>query len=138
MFDFDVLLDLEPQSQRLGVSSADSDKLQGKVKSGLQAEWIGRAGLQCPAGRRSGGEPCGFATNPGIGVRNPKLPIGLQLLGQWHADARTAVAVANYVFSPDNQVPATTEPATNSQVAGTSPQPLPAAGVIRAGAGNPT
>ena len=58
--------------------------------------------------------------------------------GQWHADARTVAAVAHYVFSPDNQDPSTTESATNSQVAETSPQPLPSAGATRATAGNPS
>ena len=58
--------------------------------------------------------------------------------GQWHADVRTVAAVAHYVFSPDNQDSTTTEPATNSQVAETSPQPLPSTGATRATAGNPS
>jgi len=72
------------------------------------------------------------------------LPDGQSRLGwylsnsQWRADARTAFAVANYVFSPDNQVPSTTESDPNSQVAETSPQPLPAAGATCTSAGNPS
>jgi hypothetical protein len=58
--------------------------------------------------------------------------------GQWHADARTAVAVAQYVFSPDNSVLPTSEPVTNSQVAKTSPTPLPATGAARVSASNPS
>jgi len=57
---------------------------------------------------------------------------------QWRADARTALAMATYVFSPDKQILSPAEPATNSQVAEASPQPLPAAGATRANAGNPS
>ena len=73
-----------------------------------------------------------------------RLPGGQSRLGwyfssnQWRADARTAFAVATYVFSPDNQVPSPTEPATNSQVAKASSPPLPAGGATRAQAGNPS
>ena len=73
------------------------------------------------------------------GLSSGKSRLGWYLSsGQWHADARTAVAMAQYVFHPDNQVPSTTEPGTNSQVAEASPQPLPAAGATRADAGNPS
>ena len=73
-----------------------------------------------------------------------RLPDGQTRLGwylssnQWRADARTAFAVATYVFSPDNQFPSPAEPATNSQVVEASSQPLPAAGAARANAGNPS
>ena len=73
------------------------------------------------------------------GIPGGKSRLGWYLSSnQWRADARTAVAVASYVFSPDNQVPATTEPAANSQVADTSCQPLPAHGATGASACNPS
>jgi len=51
--------------------------------------------------------------------------------GQWHADARTAVAAAGYFLNPSNEVPATDNFSTNNQVADAYLPPLPTFGAPR-------
>jgi len=73
------------------------------------------------------------------GLRDGQSRLGWYVRsGQWHADMRTAVAAADYVFSPDNQALPTETPATNNQVAGAASHPLPSACAHCAHVGDPS
>jgi len=98
--------------------------------------------------RISGALLLALVAGGGVGLDRlmPRLPDGLRSQsrlgwylrsGQLQADMRTAVAVADYVFSPDEKFPPMESPA-NHQVVDASLPPLPAACADCAHDGNPS
>ena len=57
---------------------------------------------------------------------------------RWRADVRTALAVADYLFSPDNPTPMTPLLVTNYQSDDSADQPLSATNATRVEVGNPS
>ena len=108
-----------------------------KLKLGNKRRWIGGALLLAVAVGTWGFDQL-MPQVPG-GLRNGQSRFGWYLRsGQWHADVRTAIAAADYVFDPANDLLPTVPSATHHQMAAASSPPLPSAGADGAHDGDPS
>ena len=109
-----------------------------RMKINHHGRWIGGALLLAVLAGAWAGFDQLMPQVPG-GLRSGQSRLGWYLRsGQWHADVRTAIAAADYVFDPANDLLPTVPSATHHQMAAASSPPLPSAGADGAHDGDPS